>query len=294
MNSMHCPVCKSKSFQSYQGPIRKGKFGTFVDGEVLQCFYCELRFLNPNCIENSEIYEGSDYRVLVGEEGAIEDYFNRHDSEQLHKIGFLDGFNFRNKRIVDVGSGGGSFLDLFKGLALETAAVEPMSLYHRSLRERGHLVYKNLIDACAVRQSAFDFLFCHSVIEHIEKPLEFLSNCARLLKNDGVLVLSTPNYNDILNTKEYPFYQSFFYRTVHPICFNMKSLCNIVEVSGLRLLNTLYFHRFGFGNFLSWILEKKPLGNKVSSLGAGFDPVWRAYLCEKGLSDYLYVFGVKK
>jgi 2-polyprenyl-3-methyl-5-hydroxy-6-metoxy-1,4-benzoquinol methylase len=41
--------------------------------------------------------------------------------------------------------------------------------------------------------ASFDLVFHHDVIEHVQKPFLFLSECARILKDGGYVVLTTPN-----------------------------------------------------------------------------------------------------
>jgi SAM-dependent methyltransferase len=40
---------------------------------------------------------------------------------------------------------------------------------------------------------SFDFVLCQEGIEHIESPLSFTRECARILKKGGKLILTTPN-----------------------------------------------------------------------------------------------------
>lgn len=40
---------------------------------------------------------------------------------------------------------------------------------------------------------AFDAVVCIDGIEHIERPFDFIRECARVIKDDGALIVSTPN-----------------------------------------------------------------------------------------------------
>jgi hypothetical protein len=62
---------------------------------------------------------------------------------------------------------------------------------------------------------------------------------------------------------------------------------------GLRNVKVIHFHRFGFGNFLGWIGSHKPSGNSGSELGREFDLIWKAFLENKGISDYIYIIAEK-
>jgi ubiquinone biosynthesis O-methyltransferase len=41
----------------------------------------------------------------------------------------------------------------------------------------------------------FDVIVASEVIEHIRQPVNFLSACSKLLKPNGLLILTTPNRN---------------------------------------------------------------------------------------------------
>ena len=45
----------------------------------------------------------------------------------------------------------------------------------------------------------FDAIVASEVVEHIYSPMEFMDNCRRLLKNEGLLVLSTPYHGYLKN-----------------------------------------------------------------------------------------------
>ncbi len=47
-------------------------------------------------------------------------------------------------------------------------------------------------EAIPFESNYFDVVVAGEVIEHIERPFEFIKECYRVLKNDGILLLSTP------------------------------------------------------------------------------------------------------
>jgi 2-polyprenyl-3-methyl-5-hydroxy-6-metoxy-1,4-benzoquinol methylase len=44
-------------------------------------------------------------------------------------------------------------------------------------------------------EASFDLILAFDILEHLRSPYEFLSNCQKLLKPKGRLVLTTPNIN---------------------------------------------------------------------------------------------------
>lgn len=50
-----------------------------------------------------------------------------------------------------------------------------------------------------VKDSSFDHIYAGQVIEHSWEPGKIISECARILKKDGLLILDTPNVHDIMS-----------------------------------------------------------------------------------------------
>lgn len=95
--------------------------------------------------------------------------------------------------LLDVGIGSGWFLQNMKwlGWQAEGVDIDPVSAKKASARNVpvsvGYLEEQHYSDNC------FDAITMVHVIEHLHNPLEALSECYRILKHGGVLVIITPN-----------------------------------------------------------------------------------------------------
>jgi SAM-dependent methyltransferase len=285
-----CAICGGEHEPAYHGPVRQGTFGRSINGQVWRCRGCGVEFLPPAA--NLDDYYASDaYRTDVGEQADVNDYFRRHDSEQMPRLALLESTPLRGRVIADVGCGGGSFLDCVRGLASGTVAVEPMVGYHASLADRGHRVYASAAAACADWSGRVDIAACFSVVEHVDDPLAFLRQIRELLVPGGLVVLSTPNRRDVLLESGCSAYRNFFYRTVHTYYFDASSLRHLASAAGFAACDVRFVHRFGFGNYLAWLRDGRPTQHAgPSPLGSEFDKAWRLQLEEAGVSDYLYAF----
>lgn len=287
-----CGVCGSREWKdAYAGGIRDGVFGRERQGRVVQCAGCTVQYLaEPSGLDDQSYRDGT-YRVTVGEDPGPQSYFELHDVEQFQVLPLLPSTPLRGRRVADVGCGGGSLLDAVSGLAEETIAIEPSRSYHNSLRQRGHVVYDDVAAAAADREGAVDLVVCLSVIEHVEQPDQLLAAIRRLLAPGGVAVISTPNRDDFLLHVGSEAYRRFFYRVVHRYYFNATSLGRAATTAGFGTCEIRYHQRFGFGNFVGWLLQQRPTGRDgAPPLGGPFDRTWRATLEEAGRSDYLYAY----
>ena len=101
-------------------------------------------------------------------------------------------------RILDVGCADGQFLQW-----LESSGVPGAKLYgidfSKSRLDRARKAHPyefkqcNLEEGIPYENSTFDLVYCGETIEHLYNPDGLLSECLRVLKPGGYLVLSTPN-----------------------------------------------------------------------------------------------------
>jgi CMP-N-acetylneuraminic acid synthetase/SAM-dependent methyltransferase len=286
-----CAVCQADGGSViYQGPIRAGVFGTFLPGAVVRCPRCAVDRLVAHTQVDESTYRTGEYREMVGEAADPEKFFKVHDGEQFEKIAFAAPHFKRGLTVADVGCGGGAFLDLVKGMAGRTVAVELTEAYHPSLRARGHQTFPRA-SACAGQMAEqVDLVVSFSVIEHVPDPVTFLKEIRPLLAPGGKLLVSTPNRDDLLMRRQLPEYLAFFYRQVHLFYFDAASLADTCRRAGYEVVETRFHQRFGFSNFVNWLVERRPTGRVPRPLlPASFDNLWRAELERDGSADYLYV-----
>lgn len=97
--------------------------------------------------------------------------------------------------VLDVGCGaGGTLLTLEKrgwvGIGIDFDEKAVLNAKSKGLDARqGDLFSQNFKDA------KFDAIVMNHVIEHIPNPKKLLEECRRVLKDDGIMVLLTPNSN---------------------------------------------------------------------------------------------------
>ena len=287
-----CPVCNAENWTLWHhGSIRNGSFDiqTEEKARVAKCGDCGVIRLEETFCKAEEFYRSGQYRNIIGEQLGPEDFFRRHDPNQLSHLTTLKDFSFRDSVLADIGCGAGSFLDHVNGLVDRAIAIEPGAHYHQSLKSRGYDTFSNVSDSLQVYEGAVDFAICFSVIAHVPSPLEFLSDVRRLIKPGGILALGFDNANYLLLAILPEIYPSFYYRTFHRWYFDAPAFLNCANRAGFGEIEFRYVQHYDLSNAMQWLRNKQPSGiEKLPHLDDSIlNSNWRSCLQSNQVSNYV-------
>lgn len=107
------------------------------------------------------------------------------------------------KELAEVGSGGGHVLRMFPRAKITAIDVSDVFLdtARKNLRGYDAKFVKGEVDKIDLPAESFDRIICTEVLEHTVDPDAILAAIARLLKRDGVAVITVPNDPLILKLK---------------------------------------------------------------------------------------------
>jgi 2-polyprenyl-3-methyl-5-hydroxy-6-metoxy-1,4-benzoquinol methylase len=244
--------------------------------------------LVEECTIPDEYYESDQYRKSLQQNVESEKAFAEQDWATRYTHEALWPMSVRGKTIADIGCGAGSFLDTCRGQTSRQIAVEPCQPFHASLRERGCQVFSSTRDAALACPASADLIVSIQVVEHVSDPVGFLRDIQPLLKDEGELLITTPNRDDILASLVPEKFREFFYRSAHRWYFDAASLTQCARRAGYRVAASTCLHKYGMANMLQWLRDGKPMGfAPLPGIGQGADGFWKGYLEQTGRADTL-------
>lgn len=142
----------------------------------------------------------------------------------------------RVDRLVDVGTGTGSLLHRFAGLAHEAVGVEPDAVPLAIARERGLDVLQAPADALPFEDGSVDVVTAIDVLEHLDDDVAAGHEIRRVLRKGGVAVLTVPAYRWLWSDHDVLHH--------HRRRYTRSSLRRVLESAGLRVERSGYLMSF--------------------------------------------------
>jgi GT2 family glycosyltransferase/SAM-dependent methyltransferase/flagellar biosynthesis chaperone FliJ len=137
--------------------------------------------------------------------------------EHLHRYAFTSQF-VKGKTVLDLasGEGYGSFILSKKAGSVTGIEIDPDAVNHASetyKKDNLRFLQGSIAKIPIEGKKIFDVIVCFEAIEHIKEHEILLQEIKRLIKDDGFLIISTPNkqtYSDIPNYHN-PFHMKEIY-----------------------------------------------------------------------------------
>ncbi len=255
MNTPDCPFCKSKDSELYRRC--EDFFLTREPFDLWSCAACGLIYIAcpPSPEEAGRYYRSDEYYSHPGKKqgvisslyGAIRNFMNRRKARMV-----AGACGKEYGRILDVGCGGGYFLDAMRRKGWAPKGYEQSA--DAAAYARTALGLDVLPGGEFFReQGLFDAITLWHVLEHLYNPDEYMRKIAGLLPPDGTLVLALPNPSSC-DARHYGRYWAGYDVPRHLWHFTPEVI-------------TEYARRFGFG-----LVKTRPLF---------FDSYYCALLSEK-------------
>tara|TARA_R100000808_G_C2154617_1_gene165730 strand:+ start:4858 stop:5985 length:1128 start_codon:yes stop_codon:yes gene_type:complete len=195
-----------------------------VDLEVCQCSKCGLVQLNNEPVPYyKEVIRATD----VSEEMKT---FRRKQFKS-----FIKEFKLKNKKVIEIGSGKGEYLELLNSCGVQGHGIEhkPESTYY--CHDRNLNVYPIYLDNpnSSIPNSPFDAFCILNFFEHIPNPNNTLEAISHNISDEAIGLIEVPNFDMMI---KHGLYSEFI--GDHLFYFTEKTLSNTLERNGFDIVKS--------------------------------------------------------
>jgi len=241
METISCDYCRSQEsttlFHNADWPWLEQNLGI----EMVTCNRCGLVYLNPRP-DKSEIQDfyQSDYpsyaKPIQEEKSKLIQWVRRGNLRHRRKF-IEDHLNGQNKKLLDVGSSTGLFLDEMQNAGWEAFGVEPNDEIAQIARVKlGLKVHTGFLDSLEFPLETFDVITYWDVLEHTFSPRQELARAVSLLKPGGLLVINIPNW-DAFDRKLFGAYWQGYDPPRHLYVFPRDILAKYLSEAGCEIVD---------------------------------------------------------
>jgi SAM-dependent methyltransferase len=236
-----CAICGSDSFEVVIPPRRdptrpidlttvfRSSGDEPLQDQMVRCTACDLHYVRPRLKWDL---------ILEGYKGGSDENFvaQAHFRERTFRksIAKLEGMaKPAGRRVLDVGAAGGSFLAAARERGYQPLGCEPSTWMCAFARERYGLdLHPGTLFDMPLEAGSIDLLTLWDVIEHTPDPRAVLRRAHELLKDDGVLTMSYPDYGSLaarMLGSRWP-----FLLTVHLYYFTPATTTALLRATGFE------------------------------------------------------------
>ena len=123
--------------------------------------------------------------------------------------------NREGNKLLNLGGGTGQVSNIFREIGFDVYNVD---IEENNENEKNIRFDLNSMEKLPVKENCFDIVVCSEIIEHIENPWKLFMDSKKVLKKDGILIVTTPNVQSLFSRIKF-----FFNGYLHwftPECFS--------------------------------------------------------------------------
>ena len=238
-----------KEFQDLKGRVHKGH--VISENETFSVIACELcGFNHVTPIPDASFLEDYYKNEYLGKR-ISDTFYKKMESEfEWNEIFHNEKFDVAEeiikghpKKVLDIGSGLGCFLNVGKKRGWDCLGIEPSVDSVNYSRAKFEINVKEIFlsSETADQIEKQDFIHSQEVIEHLSDPVEMVEITHSLLNPDGVVCIACPNdfsplqgvVNNLVDVPDW-----WVAPPEHINYFSIESLSNLLTKSGFEVFHT--------------------------------------------------------
>ncbi len=264
-----CQICSSNQIRLIHEDFRENR--------IFSCERCFVQFMNP---VYSDAHLQSYYASYYGGGVADPDIVAAQEADNDAKFQFIDKYISVPGKVLDFGCGNGNFSAYAKnkgwsvvGYDVDCEAMNKVSTRHNIQMECGSLTSVDW------KESKFDLIHAHHVVEHLKNPVQDLKILNRLLADGGFLYVAVPNINSFSARAKFLLEKAglrrknigkYYDSDHHLFYYSPKSLQVLLEKCGFEVLHSMNAAKLAVGDSKLAEFFKYQLPNSLYSSSAFF------------------------
>jgi len=172
----------------------------------------------------------------------------------------------KDGRVLDIGCGNGGYLSILRDCGWEVYGIDFSEKAVRYANEKRKLanVKQAKADDLNYPDNFFDLIAMNHIIEHLPNPKKALVGAKRVLKNEGVLTITTPNF---ASSNASIFSKNWFPLETprHLFLFEASTLNRMINnIGGLKITKIKYdYSAYCLAKSLGYFLGNRQLINRL-------------------------------
>lgn len=163
----------------------------------------------------------------------------QHDLDVLKYQYGLDlvSWRLKGRRVLDIGSGPGTFVETARQNGWEATALELNEESSQKLKAAGYKVIVKPLELTDMPAGSFDLVCLWEVLEHLANPRAVLAEAGRLLAPGGLFLILVPNVESLVTRLMHERSNTFGGHS-HLNHFSRRTLAMLLEKAGLKAVET--------------------------------------------------------
>ena len=259
-----------------------------VSGEEFKLLYNkEFDFLEtfpqPSLEQLPKYYKSDDYISHTdSQRNLFENVYHLVRKVSLkRKLKLINSYSSEEKKLLDVGSGTGDFLQIAQKNKWAVSGIEPNEKARTIANTKTNNSVFEVSHLLKFKKQSFNVITLWHVLEHLPKLDEHISILRSLLKPEGTLIIAVPNYNSY-DAKYYKEFWAGYDVPRHLWHFSQSSVSKLVEKEKMKVVKTLPMK---FDSYYVSLLSEKYKSGWMNIFNA-FRVGWLSNFKAKHSSDY--------
>lgn len=281
-----CPVCESTSFKDFLDV--KDHMITQEVFKIVVCDNCGFHFTNPvpDASVISKYYKSEKYISHSSSKKGFTNFLYHI----VRKRTLKDKVNWikketDGKRLLDIGSGSGHFLNVANKNGFNVDGLEPDDDARKFAKKHNNIEAKPQSELYNIENNTYDVVTMWHVLEHVYELRKDVQRISEIIKTNGKLFVALPNMNGF-DAHYYNHFWSGYDVPRHLYHFKKEDIIRLMEQFNFKFKKVIPMKYDAY--YISMLSEKYRKRLSIFGIIIGF--VSNAMHKKYGYASQVYVF----